>query len=562
MDILVLQLARFGDLFQTWPVLKALQRAYPQARLHVLARARFTDALKDLPNVVVHALPSRDILAPILLNDDLETSRGLLETFLETLRGFHFRQIINLSFSPVSSYIVDALKADETDVRGYTRFTDGFLNIPDDSSAYFYAQVGVERSNRYHLTDVFAAVAGVDLMEFDFSHPAGGVERRDQIVVHLGASQAEKTYPPELWREVLIDLSRKYLGDIVVVGSMNEAAMAAAVCRDLDGDRVHNRVGQSSLQELMGWLAESALLIGADSAPVHMAALVGTPVLNLSCSSVNFWETGPRSARSRILYADHIHEVSPARVSEEALAMIEGSGPAGPCILRAEGIEGFEPYQIEFDGFNWAMIKAIYTASDYPPLPLGASGAGFQRLIELADLALAHLEQWPRQQAVSVRVLANIDNLLVEIPKLDPRTEPLVNWFQTERLRIGPGSPESVLEKTKKIFSDLLLIASQYRPDLDAPADLAAGLELCRSCAPLFREFQTVRAQEHFQKLLSTCHDLARHSTMVGDRPWSSVLSELGQAFDRRDFIDVADQLEHVLAPALALHLTQIETSR
>lgn len=556
MDILVLQLARFGDLFQTWPVLKALQRAYPQARLHVLARARFADALEDLPNVVVHALPSKDILAPILLNDDLPTSQGLLETFLETLSGFHFRQIINLSFSPVSSYIVDALKTDETDVRGYTRFTDGFLNIPDDASAYFYAQVGIDRANRYHLTDVFAAVAGVDLIEFDFSHPAGGAVRRDQIVVHLGASQVEKTYPPELWREVLIELSRSYLGDIVVVGSANEAAMAATVCRDLDRDRVHNRVGQSSLQELMNWLAESALLIGADSAPVHMAALVGTPVLNLSCASVNFWETGPRSARSRILYADRIHDIQPARVSAEALAVIENSAPTGPCILRTEGIEGFEPHQIQFDDFSWSMIKAIYTASDYPKLPLGASSTGFQRLIELADLALAHLEQWTKQQMAAARVLANVDTLLVEIPKLDPRTEPLVNWFQTERLRIGPNAPEAVLERTKKLFSDLLLVASQYRPEFDAQADFAVGLELCRSCAPLFREFETARAQESFQKLLSTCHDLARHSTMVGDRSWSSVLSELGQAFDRRDFVDVADQLEHVLAPALAHHLT------
>ena len=181
MRTLVLQLARFGDIYQTWPVLRALKSAGHE--VHVLVRQRFQGALEGL-DVVTHALPTADVLAPVFEHEDEHAAIGNLERFLDPLVALEFDRIINLSFSPLSSYLSDWLTHAHTTVSGYTRHADGFLAIPDDASAYFYAQVGVGRPNRYHLTEVFAAVAGVEIKEEAITNA-----RKNRICMHLGASQ-------------------------------------------------------------------------------------------------------------------------------------------------------------------------------------------------------------------------------------------------------------------------------------------------------------------------------------------------------------------------------------
>ena len=126
MKILVLQLARFGDIYLTWPTLRALHRAHPGAEIHFLVREKFLGATNGLANVIVHTLPTADLLGG---------TNGTIESrFTEWLTpiGGEWDMIVNLSFSPASSYLTDLLRTQKTIVRGYTRHADGFLAIPDD----------------------------------------------------------------------------------------------------------------------------------------------------------------------------------------------------------------------------------------------------------------------------------------------------------------------------------------------------------------------------------------------------------------------------------------------
>src|SRR4051812_2953965 len=100
MRILVLQLARFGDIYQTWPTLQALKRKHPGCELHVLVRSRFKEAAQDFPGITVHALPTQDILRPLFEAQPLEDSHTELKAFLQPLCDGSFDSIINLSFSP------------------------------------------------------------------------------------------------------------------------------------------------------------------------------------------------------------------------------------------------------------------------------------------------------------------------------------------------------------------------------------------------------------------------------------------------------------------------------
>jgi ADP-heptose:LPS heptosyltransferase len=562
MSIFVIQLARFGDIFQTQPALNALRRRFPGVEIHLLVRERFKDAAIAACGgaVVLHTLPTAAILAPVYerSEDGLGEAGTSLNAFVGALKKYKFSKIINLSFSPFSSYLTDELADSTTQISGYTRHADGYLSIPDDSSAYFYAQAGVGKHNRYHVTEVFAAVAGVDLEEQDFSVAVPLAAKSGSIVVHLGASQAFKAYPPEMWREVLSGLQGRG-APIVLVGSAGERPMADSVCAGFSPEMVENRVGQSSMEQLVKWVGEAQLVVGADSAPVHIAALTRTPVLNLSCAGVNFWETGPYSAGSRILHAKEISQITPPEVIAEALAMINGQ--EGAAYALRDGLQSGYRLRTPEKEFYWPLLQALYTAADYPPLPAGASPLGFHRLFDVAELAVSQLEKIKPGQTQGLAILRSIDEMLVQLPQLDPLVEPVVNWFQTERLRMGPSGADQVLARTRQLFEQLGWIAAVYHRPENKSGLCERAVQLAALCVPAFREFEAASAMDSFQQLLTVLQDLGRHTTKVGAQDWSSVLKQLSAALENGDLIELADTLQGDLPEWIGQIQRQTETS-
>ena len=551
MRILVLQLARFGDIYQTWPTLNALRRTYPGAEVHVLVRHRFRQALDNLDFVRVHVLPTAEVLEPIYEDGDEMRALNRLSSILETLAAQKFSRVINLSFSPLSSFVTDYLSDATVSVAGYSRFADGFFNPTDDFSAYFYAQVGVGRANRYHLTDLFAGVAGVELEDADFRALPEPSARRG-VVVHLGASQIEKTYAPEKWAEVLTELRKLTAEPVTLIGSAAERALSAAVIARAQIKDVIDRTGETTLPELFDVLNQAKLMIGADSGPVHIAALTATPVCNLSSRAVNFWETGPVSAGSRVLWAEEVDHVEPARVAREAASMLSGSAPVGPCAVRVARAEPFQLHQMSGgDDFRWALIEALYTGTPYPSTEAQLDLLAFQRLHELAELALENLARWDGPgRAAAAQQLSLVDDLLPEIAKMNGRVEPVVQWFQTQRLRVGPGAADAILVRTKTLFEELRTISAVFFTPVETIDGIRQAIALGADIAPALREYDFANVETRFHELIAVLHELAARSTNVGPETaagWSTLVSSLGEALAARDFIELADRLEFEL---------------
>lgn len=552
MRILVLQLARFGDIYQTWPALTALARKYPGAEISVLVRERFKDALEGLSCVQVIGLPTAHILEPAMKDGDEALAHTRLQKFLASLKKYD--KVINLSFSPFSSYLTDIVAGDASEVRGYTRHADGYLNIPDDPSAYFYAQGEIGRFNRFHITDIFASVADVELCDEDFRALKDPPPKKNQVIVHLGASQAERIYPGELWVKVLSQAIPSSDCDWILIGSPDERKLASAVAAQVESARLINKAGETRLPELFHEIAASRLYIGCDSGPAQIASLVQTPVLQLTSDASNFWTTGPTSAGSRIIHQPQLDQIPPEQIAAEAVAMTGNQPPRSPCFVRASQIGIYEPHGLQSEDFGWNLIKALYTNSTYPECTDPTDLLAFQRLFELSELALQQLEHWndKSQRQTTLQILDNVDRLLSEVGHLSRNVDPLIQWFQTERLRIPPQEQSATLARTKQLFADLKLICAVYNRYGSRDEESRRAIELCRKCAPALREFKLRAVQDDFQNLISTLHELARHSTKVGAQDWSAVLTSLNDAFERRDLIEVADQLEYVLVPALS----------
>jgi heptosyltransferase III len=473
MKILCLQLARFGDIYQTWPALNALRRQYPTATIDLLVRERFVGATKGLNAVDrVFTLPTKDILAPILSSHArIDDSLAAVGKWLGTFKDERYDRICNLSFSPTSSYITECLSSSETLVTGYTRFNDGFLNIPDDASSYFYAQVGADRTNRIHLTDIFGLVAGVEIVDSDLvlpkeliTWPARLPEIKNEFVVlHTGASIASKRCSSSCWQEMVTRLLAEHSYDVVLVGSKGEDGFLTDAQRQ--NFRIVNLIGQTELPELFGILAKAKALIAGDSVAIHMASLTDTPTLNISFASVRFWETGPRAKGSRVLWFQTPNEASAARVTSEFTAMIENRNTSLPIIVKNEtfgvlySLIGYDE-----DLFSWELTRALYMSQPFPITSDASVVHAFQRLGELAQLGLEQIRtiEVGAQIDLASSILDQIDHLVAQVDRLVPTVGPVVRWFQAEKSRIGPGAVKEILAATRQLFQRLCDVSHLY----------------------------------------------------------------------------------------------------
>ena len=87
---------------------------------------------------------------------------------------------------------------------------------------------------------------------------------------------------------------------IVVLGSRDDAVLAEAVVAAAPG-RAHSAAGELDLRAAAALLERASVLVTNDSAPLHLATAVGTPIVALFGPTVPAQGFGPRGARDRTL---------------------------------------------------------------------------------------------------------------------------------------------------------------------------------------------------------------------------------------------------------------------
>lgn len=485
MKILVIQLARYGDIYQTWPVLRSLKRHYPKSEIHVLVRERFAEGLNGIGiSCSIHLLKTRHLLEPLWRG--IEGSAECLERqeiFLNELsENGPWNKIINLSFSPYSSFLVDYLRTDSTQVRGYARTHDGYLSLDDKESAYFYAQVGVGKFNRAHLCELFSAIAQVELTEEDWGYKNLCQDtlalwkispESEVIIIHVSASDPQKSLPWHSWATVVKGITKFFKGEILLVGGPEDKLIADRIETYSSSLHVHNLVGRAQLEEVLDCLCVCCLAIGGDSVLMQMASVVGVKCFNLSCSKVNFWETGPLVPDSRVVVIPDGKGIDLDGLVNEIKLHLENKPPTDlfPMVRAVrESPVHYEPMNfVPQHDFEWDFIQALYLSKDFPLAPTGEITVGFRRLYDLAQLALNQIESLRllkkknHQQTLSlIEILSQVDILIGTVGKVLPELSPLIYWFETEKICIGPGPLDEIYEKTRLAFESLKIITSLY----------------------------------------------------------------------------------------------------
>lgn len=120
------------------------------------------------------------------------------------------------------------------------------------------------------------------------------------VPIHPGASAPSRRYPPERFTALARALTS--LGcRVVVTGSADERGLAAGIAAAAG---VPCMAGELSLGELGALIEAAALLISNNSGPVHIAAALGTPVVDL------YALTNPQHTPWRVPHRLLFHDVA------------------------------------------------------------------------------------------------------------------------------------------------------------------------------------------------------------------------------------------------------------
>jgi lipopolysaccharide heptosyltransferase II len=121
------------------------------------------------------------------------------------------------------------------------------------------------------------------------------------LLMHPGASAASRRYPPRHWVQLVRQVHEEIGLPVILTGDADEAAMIADIMAE-SGVPAHSFAGALDLGQLAAIIRLATLIISNNTGPAHIAAAVGTPVVDLYALT-NPQHT-PWQVEHRVLYHD------------------------------------------------------------------------------------------------------------------------------------------------------------------------------------------------------------------------------------------------------------------
>jgi ADP-heptose:LPS heptosyltransferase len=308
-DLLCVRLDGMGDVLMTGPAIRALAECGPPGRrLAVLTSPAGADVARMLPGVT-ETLVYRAPWTPSGAKEDHAADLTMVDRLAR--RGFDAAAIFTVN---TQSALPAAMLCRLAGVRRrlahvrenpYGVVTD-WVPEPEPGAATRHevrrqldlvAHVGA-RTDRTNLSVRLTRTA---LERARSALAAGGVAVGGRwLVVHPGASAPSRRYTPELFARAA-DLLVREGRQIVLTGDESDAGVVADVRAAMVEPAV-SLVGLLTVEELAAVLSWSPVLVTNNTGPAHLAAALGTPVVDL------YAQTNPQHAPwavpHRLLFED------------------------------------------------------------------------------------------------------------------------------------------------------------------------------------------------------------------------------------------------------------------
>ena len=284
--VLVIKLRHHGDVLLTSPVFSALKRAAPHAEIDGLVYRETTPMLERHPAIsVLHAI------------DRGQKSRGALSRIAgewrlwSAMRARRYDLVVHLTDHPRGAWLTRTLGARYGVAPERARggrfwrscFTHRYL-VPRATPRHT-VETNLDALRRIGLwpdeaDKALVLVPGAEAEARSAAlREAHGLARRRFIVVHPGSRWLFKCWPAGN-TAALVDGLAADGWQVVLTGAPDprEAALVADILARTGATPV-DLSGKLTLPELAALIAASRLFIGCDTAPMHIAAAMGTPVV-------------------------------------------------------------------------------------------------------------------------------------------------------------------------------------------------------------------------------------------------------------------------------------------
>lgn len=359
--VLCIRLDNMGDLLMTTPAIRALRHSLPERRITLLASAGAAAGARYIPEideVIAYAAPWMKCSA----DDDADADLAMAQAL--RARGFDAAVIFTAySQSPLPAAMLCHLAQIPLRLAHCHENPQHLLShwVPDPEPQ---ATVRHEVQRQLDLVASVGCSARDQRLSFRVIDDDAAWARRHLqaigidlaqpwLLMHPGASAPSRRYPPALWAEAANRIASELQCPIVFSGGADEAALVESIRAQL-GYPAYSLAGKLDLGKFAAVLAQAPLLVVNNGGPAHLAAAVGTPVVDLYALT-NPQHT-PWQVPNRVLYHevpcamcyqsvcpqghhDCLAKLSPLRVAREAIALLRetwrGRDGALPAATRA-----------------------------------------------------------------------------------------------------------------------------------------------------------------------------------------------------------------------------------
>lgn len=275
--VLIVMLAAVGDAVHTLPVINAIKRTHPKARISWVMQ---TGALTQL----LSGHPSIDEVIPFSRKDGWrgfaavrrELSARQFDLVLVLQPYFKSGLVANFAHAPVKLGFDRARARDVSWLFSNARLPARPLQHMQDQYLEFLAALGVpaqplewkigpwNEQERTWQTQFFS--------RFD----------RPLVPIVVATSKAAKDWPAERWAAVCDALWSDYgLQPVLVGGRSPREVEAERIIFERAKVKPASALGDGGLRGLAAIIEKSALVISPDTGPLHLSVALGTPVISL-----------------------------------------------------------------------------------------------------------------------------------------------------------------------------------------------------------------------------------------------------------------------------------------
>jgi len=273
-SIALFRLSAIGDVLMYVPTVRALQAAFPDAKITWIISRPAYDLVKNIAGIDFVVIEK-----PKTLSD--------FWRFRQKLKAYHFDVLLATQASFRAHLLYPLIKA---------RRKIGYDKIRAQEGHRWFINESIPFRKTHTLEGFlqFAQYLGADTQKVAWDIPlepdatqwvSQYLQMFDRtlgpvVLINAAASKLERCWLSERYIDVIQFLQQQYAAHVILIGgpSRLDRKIADEIMQDVD---VHDLVGKTQLVQLFALIAQADLLICPDTGPSHMASAVGTKVISL-----------------------------------------------------------------------------------------------------------------------------------------------------------------------------------------------------------------------------------------------------------------------------------------